>query len=161
MCFLKGFYWFHGFKWKRIEFWKEKTKEAFARFGRRKWSSAAEHGKASGAPLASESLVWTSQGSAAESQVRPPNMHEFRGHVRLPKVFDQATYKRPSDRKWVSFLPILELRWVYAFLWSFSCFLYPSLKFFMISTLVFEDLKLKRSFGSLELLELGFSIPPS
>ena len=49
-------------------------------------------------------------GSAAEPQVRPPNMHEFRGHVRLPKVFDQATYKEPSDRKWASFLPILELR---------------------------------------------------
>ena len=66
--------------------------------------------KASGAPLASESLVGASQGSAAESEVRPPNMHEFRGHVRLPKVDDQATYKGPSDRKWVSFLPILELR---------------------------------------------------
>ena len=51
-----------------------------------------------------------SPGSAAEPQVRPPNMHEFRGHVRLPKVFDQATYKEPSDRKWESFLPILELR---------------------------------------------------
>ncbi|KAG8651817.1 hypothetical protein MANES_06G026501v8 [Manihot esculenta] len=37
-------------------------------------------------------------------------MHEFRGHVWLPKVFDQATYKEPSDRKWASFLPILELR---------------------------------------------------
>ncbi|KAG8654380.1 hypothetical protein MANES_05G133326v8 [Manihot esculenta] len=36
-------------------------------------------------------------------------MHEFRGHVRLPKVDDQATYIRPSDRKWASFLPILEL----------------------------------------------------
>ncbi|KAG8634091.1 hypothetical protein MANES_17G015855v8 [Manihot esculenta] len=39
------------------------------------------------------------------AKVRPPNMHEFRGHVRLPKVSDQATYKGPSDRKWASFLP--------------------------------------------------------
>ncbi|KAG8661826.1 hypothetical protein MANES_01G042501v8 [Manihot esculenta] len=53
---------------------------------------------------------WPPKALFERTKVRPPNMHEFRGHVRLPKVFDQATYKEPSDRKWASFLPILELR---------------------------------------------------
>ena len=52
---------------------------------------------------------WPPKALFERTKVRPPNMHEFRGHVRLPKVDDQATYKEPSDRKWASFLPIPEL----------------------------------------------------
>ena len=54
--------------------------------------------------------LWPPKVLFERAKVRPPNMHEFRGHVRLPKVVQQATYKEPSDRKWESFLPILELR---------------------------------------------------
>ncbi|KAG8612172.1 hypothetical protein MANES_S095219v8 [Manihot esculenta] len=53
---------------------------------------------------------WPPKALFKRTKVRPPNMHEFRRHVRLPKVVDQAAYKEPSDRKWASFLPILELR---------------------------------------------------
>ncbi|KAG8646098.1 hypothetical protein MANES_10G124425v8 [Manihot esculenta] len=37
-------------------------------------------------------------------------MGGFCMHVRPPKEVWLATYKSPSDRKWVRFLPILELR---------------------------------------------------
>ncbi|KAG8649017.1 hypothetical protein MANES_08G061375v8 [Manihot esculenta] len=37
-------------------------------------------------------------------------MGVFCMHVRPPKEVWLATYKSPSDRKWASFLPILELR---------------------------------------------------
>ncbi|KAG8649462.1 hypothetical protein MANES_08G095811v8 [Manihot esculenta] len=71
-------------------------------------------------------------------------------HVRPPKEVWLATYKSPSDRKWVSFLPILELKCVHVLLWSFSCFSSSPSYFYEFHGCFEEFSSLDQSFESLE-----------
>ncbi|KAG8634207.1 hypothetical protein MANES_17G018312v8 [Manihot esculenta] len=65
-------------------------------------------------------------------------------HVRPPKEVRLATYKSPSDRKWASFLPILELRVLklgsrFGELGDFKSLGSPHLKFWVAPTLDLQE----------------------
>ena len=107
-------------------------------------------------------VKWTKAekpGSAAEVEVRPPNIAWFRIHVRLPKVVWPATYKRAKGRWKEAISPPLAARgefqplsrWLSWFLW-FPSNLSKVLRVLMI----FEGFKQKEQSLKLGEFENGF-----
>ncbi|KAG8642448.1 hypothetical protein MANES_12G089476v8 [Manihot esculenta] len=79
-------------------------------------------------------------------------MGVFCMHVRPPKEVWLATYKSPSDRKWASFLPILELRVLklgsrFGELGDFKSLGSPHLKFWVAPTLDLQEVSVDLCFS--------------
>ena len=144
---------------RKIEFWREKAKEEEPRFGRRRWCSAAEHEMVSDGLLASESWVGQKPGSAAEPQVRPPNMGDFRVLVWPPNVAQPVAYKRPQTENGRVFSPFSCPGKFMSSLGRFHVFLHL-LWFLWVSFLVLKSFKLGSRIWSLETPELVSSTSP-